>query len=658
MSAFPLEPFVAAMPAAMQPLMAEARRGEGPLAWLFDEDKRRSGGNAQSLMRGYPPMPPEVVGWAVGICFFDDHAASYHFGIMTMYAVRPPVRWVLEAIGVGLAAGIELPLDSWKRLEPMLRFSELTEVPAPLLNALPIGLSSKSATVRTAALAVARRESKKIVPILEAARLKKLPAAEAKRLDEALATFVPATAPVAPMTPADSPLSRLLAAWAETFDPRLIPAIRAIGASEAAKRGPLKAASKGELENAWLLLSNKRDPADVDRLLSIPWPGAWKTAVKRVNALEPFPPDPRIAEAVALHAKRYTSFAGRAVQQAASRVFIRMQQLKKRDAPEAILREAERFTPASVDLTQLWKAVWDSPGDDGARAVLADALQHAGDPRGEFITLQLAIADGRADAAAEKRANQLLKQHIDTWSGSLPTVQLATREFRRGFLSSVFIKPEREKLRDHVDRFEWRTLEVLGLERAWGAKEDVKVLLRKLPCLRVLLCSEYDLERLLEINVTSPTVRVLGTTTWLPEGPLAQFPALEMLYVRGEHPPSAFIATARARLTRLAFDGGNISDIVKLFDAPEGRKVSEVIFKVSRGWSVRVCKSAPGEAELFLESRTPPSVFADVARLLGRQKLHVHCPANLVKKLEAEPHGAKELVFHHRPIDILLLPRK
>lgn len=40
----------------------------------------------------------------------------------------------------------------------------------------------------------------------------------------------------------------------------------------------------------------------------------------------------------------------------------------------------------------LLQAVLDAPDDDGPRMVVADALQAAGDPRGEFIAIQCALA--------------------------------------------------------------------------------------------------------------------------------------------------------------------------------------------------------------------------------------------------------------------------
>ena len=50
--------------------------------------------------------------------------------------------------------------------------------------------------------------------------------------------------------------------------------------------------------------------------------------------------------------------------------------------------------PVTRELDALFAAVWMEPATDAPRAVLADVLTEQGDPRGEFITLQLARAQG------------------------------------------------------------------------------------------------------------------------------------------------------------------------------------------------------------------------------------------------------------------------
>src|SRR5262249_20836246 len=79
------------------------------------------------------------------------------------------------------------------------------------------------------------------------------------------------------------------------------------------------------------------------------------------------------------------------------------------------------------------------PSDDDARRVYADALTEAGDPRGELITVQYALATAKtpsAKGALRKREKQLLKKYGRTWTQN--AMQDATDcEIRRGFVARV-----------------------------------------------------------------------------------------------------------------------------------------------------------------------------------------------------------------------------
>ena len=63
------------------------------------------------------------------------------------------------------------------------------------------------------------------------------------------------------------------------------------------------------------------------------------------------------------------------------------------------------------------------PDDVAAHMAYADYLQEQGDPRGEFIQVQLALEDESKPAAErkqlQKREKQLLKQHGHEWLGGL-----------------------------------------------------------------------------------------------------------------------------------------------------------------------------------------------------------------------------------------------
>src|SRR5262249_20189812 len=70
----------------------------------------------------------------------------------------------------------------------------------------------------------------------------------------------------------------------------------------------------------------------------------------------------------------------------------------------------------------LLAAILADPGNDDLRAVYADHLSEAGDPRGEFISMQLALAatkrsKKRVDVdELTARSQALLKQHGPAWS--------------------------------------------------------------------------------------------------------------------------------------------------------------------------------------------------------------------------------------------------
>lgn len=83
----------------------------------------------------------------------------------------------------------------------------------------------------------------------------------------------------------------------------------------------------------------------------------------------------------------------------------------------------------------LWDAVRDRPDDDGARAVLADALLEAGDPQGELIAVQLAIARGGASEAVREREGELLAQVKGALGALAPAVRGLT--VVRGLIETI-----------------------------------------------------------------------------------------------------------------------------------------------------------------------------------------------------------------------------
>ena len=84
----------------------------------------------------------------------------------------------------------------------------------------------------------------------------------------------------------------------------------------------------------------------------------------------------------------------------------------------------------------------EQPGDDGPRLIFADWLDEHGDPRGEFIRVQCALACLPADdprrASLEKREQALLEAYKPAWSARLHGLA-ADWTYRRGLVEAVSV---------------------------------------------------------------------------------------------------------------------------------------------------------------------------------------------------------------------------
>jgi uncharacterized protein (TIGR02996 family) len=77
-----------------------------------------------------------------------------------------------------------------------------------------------------------------------------------------------------------------------------------------------------------------------------------------------------------------------------------------------------------------------SPDDDTPRLVLADWLTQRGDPRGEFISVQCAIAAGKGDyRGLVERERELMVQHAHTWTEHAKPFAMCT--LHRGFIATI-----------------------------------------------------------------------------------------------------------------------------------------------------------------------------------------------------------------------------
>src|SRR4051794_18139432 len=89
----------------------------------------------------------------------------------------------------------------------------------------------------------------------------------------------------------------------------------------------------------------------------------------------------------------------------------------------------------------LLQAIWDDIDDDDARLVYADFLEEKGDPRGEFIRLQVA-RDRAGSHNASAREQALLDRHFDEWARAAQPFDASKVRliFERGFIAIANIK--------------------------------------------------------------------------------------------------------------------------------------------------------------------------------------------------------------------------
>lgn len=292
-------------------------------------------------------------------------------------------------------------------------------------------------------------------------------------------------------------LVALEAAWAVAKHPQLAEVAWAIVQSRLGA-APIAERLERETEAAWLEAAGRGDAELLPRLVSTPWPRLTSDARARVNVIVASAPallwtaylaafargDPYQSQQSALITrlslrwllKHGDPMAGRLLdgfREGPPDFRLALGALGRRGAPAALplapaaqgaleqLEALVRTTPRDVEA--LTREVYAHPHDDGRRAVLADALTEAGDPRGEFIGLQLA----RAPEKHARRLSELLRSHGRAWlsplapfivvppSGLLPI-------FSRGFPANV--------------RVDWRqTPEIFGRTEAWGTVETLTV---------------------------------------------------------------------------------------------------------------------------------------------------------------------------------------
>lgn len=133
----------------------------------------------------------------------------------------------------------------------------------------------------------------------------------------------------------------------------------------------------------------------------------------------------------------------------------------------------QRAVQWSPQVEQLWASVHEHPEDESRRAVLADALIEAQDPRGPFIALQLQ-RERRGELELSKEERRLLERHQTQWlQEAAPLVRKAW--WRGGFiegvvLSGAYPKPLASLALAMVTRVEFEPNVRAGFAAAWRSR--------------------------------------------------------------------------------------------------------------------------------------------------------------------------------------------
>jgi uncharacterized protein (TIGR02996 family) len=374
------------------------------------------------------------------------------------------------------------------------------------------------------------------------------PATSTKAADGEVAAFVEARR-------WEEALAALLRRWQDERAPELAELIERVSQQ-------LPAPTVG---NSWRAAAAAAARGNLSALLASMTDGKFADSLERIRALESLPPDPRIAAALTRfiltppftaqssrefwaslydqladrHADPRTLAAVRPVADSYQSIFgqTKIGESMQRRARALVDSLEERFpstpsadvaalaalvpeakgpepkrTKSGHSLDDLLAAVYESPDDDGARLVYADALLEAGDPRGDFITLQWKRHRGEPlTPAEEKQEAALQKKHAKAWLGPLYDVLHTTQlVFRRGFLYGAQIRPVAKAIPAARNHPAWTTVRELNMSTG-GTNErgaslitqpnarHIRVLINVVYMVLDELVASTDIDRALEV---------------------------------------------------------------------------------------------------------------------------------------------------------------
>jgi uncharacterized protein (TIGR02996 family) len=446
-------------------------------------------------------------------------------------------------------------------------------------------------------------------------------------------------------------LAALLEAWRERPHPRVADLIDVVSAEVTLARGPVTGKTVTARLAAAVVLHERRDPADLERLLAVPWAGTWQKALPLLQALLRWPADPRLDRAVGqliatppwISAASWSFFRHltpvlprlqdvRVVPQLEAMLSVQrgyhFEQLFRAPAAEAVARlKAQVLPPLELELLatlearhrnqsttgtqqgepELLARIYAQPNDRHVRSVFADWLLERGDPRGEALSLHLLPKRTSAQGA---RLNALLKRHGAAWAGSLDAwFHRDNRQWEGCFLVGGELLgrppvPPAVAAKDDA----WRLVKTLGLVR-FGAPPAA--LLDVAP-VEVIHGADSEVFLALVDGPPRPSIKELSFGYYgAPhdfderfDGAFAGVPALESLGLRTRRGLLSWVQRApifrRLRAVRLTRASG-FEDVVAFLrdERPnisrvEVREDTETSWLSPTGWHLWLARSGPG----------------------------------------------------------------
>jgi uncharacterized protein (TIGR02996 family) len=275
---------------------------------------------------------------------------------------------------------------------------------------------------------------------------------------------------------------------------------------------------------------------------------------------------------------------------------------------------APRATKGGNSLDELLAAVYASPDDETVRQVYADALLEVGDPRGEFMVLQLKRARGEAlTPAEEKQEASLQKKHVKAWLGPLYDVLHTTHlEFRGGFLHTAQIRPVSKALAAARNHPAWSTVRDLDMSTGGTNERGTSLILqpnaRHLRVLRDVVYLVLD-----ELAVSPGEGRELEVldVSWLPLGdPDGDYGRVATRAWQATLTGKAFPKLRELHLGREA--ASELDALKDLWTSPLGRQLSLVRLDASYSRAAKALAVAASQAtkRLTVELDFGPLLFS------------------------------------------------